>query len=239
MGLIRKIRGNRIRKNVLDKNSKKEERKQTKHVGAKFDVIGTSESKKLFSENKGLMKDLMTISKELGIISRKGVPSKYKDPKGRFTLELIRKNIIMTLGDKSTYAKYSLNVSGKKYTVVLQKMHPENNYLGITATLKANIVRASGINVVEPIKAISNRKEGYSMMVYPDYSLLKPINEVLSSKKIDSFESQLDLLNKRIKKTLSEKHKEFGLDPNSEFGVFLNNFKIDPKTKKIFAVFEY
>ncbi|MDD3178674.1 MAG: hypothetical protein PHR26_04105, partial [Candidatus ainarchaeum sp.] len=88
-------------------------------------------------------------------------------------------------------------------------------------------------------KSVSNRKDGYAVMVYPDYSKLKSINEVLSFKKRDAFESQLGKLNSRIKQTISKNHKQFGLDPTSELKVFESNFKIDPKTNKIFAVFEY
>lgn len=224
---------------MQNKSNKKEPIITTKIAGPKFDVIGTAQSREIFKQNPGLMKKLLEASKEIGIITSKGIIKSYKDPQNRFSLELIARNKIFTLGDKATKANYELSIGNKKFTVMIRTMDKVFNQTALDVILKSEILKKAGINVIEPIKGISNRPENKTIIIYPDYSSLKGARDVLSFKQRDALKANIEKLNLRLNQTIKDHHKEINLDPNSRLKLSIDDFRVDPKTKKIFAIFEY
>jgi autotransporter translocation and assembly factor TamB len=122
---------------------------------------------------------------------------------------------------------------------MIRTMDKVFNQTAVDVTLKSEILKKAGINVIEPIKGISNRPENKTIIIYPDYSSLKGARDALSLKERDALKVNIEKLNLRLDKTIKDNHKEIGLDPNSKLKLSIDDFRVDPKTKKIFAVFEY
>lgn len=236
MGLIKKIRGKIIQSRVKN-NEGVNKPLSTKNFSQKIDMIGTAESRKLFSENKGLLNILQEISKEIGILSAKGPIKQYNDPQNRFQINLIKKNKILTIGNKSTSATYLLQASGKKYNVVINSNITQNPFSPNIISIQSEIARKAGLNVIEPIKGLSIKGQDKTIMIYADFSSLKSAREALSPKMKDALKIEIEKMNSRIDKTIKEKYKELSLTSDSQIKISLDNFLVNPTSKKIFIIF--
>lgn len=223
----------KIRKNIIGSRLKgKENLKTKKSIGPKFDVIGTAESRKMFSENSGLMKKFIEISRNLGKVKE------YKDPRGRFSFKEILRNEVLTIRtDKTSRVVYDLSVGSKRYNLIVSKINPRTERIAHEISIKAEILKKLGINVIEPIKGITNRLENTSILVYPEIAHLKMPREALSPKIEGALKLKMENINKKIKEVIRKEHKQLKIDPRSELEISMEHFRINPKTKKMYIIF--
>jgi|GEM_PF-3180661 len=236
MGLAKGIRKIIIKKRMGLK--KPVENKKTYTVTPKYFEVGVSkESRALLDKNPGLIKGILTLSKEIGVITAKGVIKHYSDSKGRYTLDLISRNKIFTLGDKATNANYLLTLKNhnQKYVVDIGI----SNYNYVTRSVQTDVLKKAGFNVVDPIHAVLDKKNDKGFAIYPNFSQeLKSTNEIkLSGKMYTAMKEKLDDVNKKIIQTIRKHHRELNVTPDSTIKITMGNIRIDPKTKKIFIIF--
>jgi hypothetical protein len=248
MRLIKKVRQAIVKKRVVSKTNTKEQPLNKKYTLAnKSHIVITPESKKLFSENKTFLKSLLLLSQEIGQITEK-VTRKYTDPSGRFSLNLVNRNKIFSLGTKSTNAIYSLSIKNKEYSVIINsfnisKLGPKGSSQAVISSLKSDIALKSNIQVISPIYGLSTKKSktnntDKTIMIYPSLSNLTSANsKALSFKMQEALKEVVKKLNKTIEKTIKENHSQLKVSKDSVFKFDISDFYVDSKTKRIYAVF--
>jgi len=223
------------------------ENKKKYTVTPKYFEVGVStESRALFDKNPGIIKGIITLSKEIGIITQKGVIKRYSDPNGRFELNLISRNKILnlisrnkifTLGDKATNARYLLTprYQNTRYIVDIGL----SNFDYVTRSVQSDVIKKAGFNVINPIHAVVDKKNDKGFAIYPDFAAnLKPLSELsLSKKMLTAMKEKLNDVNKKVIETIKNNHKELNVSTDSEIKITIQNLRIDPKTKKIFIIF--
>ncbi len=236
MGLAKGIRKIVIKERM--KLRKPIENKKNYTVTPKYFEIGVSrESRALLDKNPGLIKSILTLSKEIGVITAKGVIKQYSDPKGGFTLDLISRNKIFTLGDKATNAIYKLSLKNHNQKYIVDVGISNYNY--VTRSVQTDVIKKAGFNVVDPIHAVLDKKNNKGFAIYPDFSQnLKSISELgLSRKMYTAMKEKLDDVNKKVIQTIREHHGALNVTADSTIKITMENIRIDPKTKKIFIIF--
>lgn len=249
MGLIKRIRTEVIKRRVTFKKKSSNTVVDKRYVRAnKSHIVVTAESKKLFSENKGLFNTILKISQEIGKLNP-SVVKEHVDPSGRFKLNLVNKNKILSLNNQSTTALYSLSLKNKEYSIVINsfpllKLSPKSQSHATISSLKSDVLRKANINVISPIYSLSVKESkttntDKTIIIYPSFLHLKPASSssALSFKMQDALKEVVEKLNLTVKKTIQEKHLQLGLTKDSVVKFDVNNFYVDSKTKRIYAIF--
>jgi len=231
-----------IRKKIVTKRMTAEkpiENPKTYTVTPKHFQVGVStESKALFNKTPGLMKQILVLAKEIGVITRKGVIKHYSDVNGKFDLELIDKNFIFSIGEKSTFARYRLSLKNKnasKYIVDIGL----STFEYVTKSIKSDVAKKAGFNVIDPIHSIVDKKNNKGIAIYTDFleKLRSPEQVHMSQKMYDTIKEKLIDVNKKIAETIAEHHNELRVMYDAKMEIKMNNILVDPQTKKIYLAF--
>ena len=203
--------------------------------------------RKILSENKGLLKAFREMNK-------KKLP-KYKDPKGRFTIEKVS-NKIKTSTNEMYIIK--INKNNKKYFVkeINEEPTPNSKCSTFDNKLKAHlngfyemkaikILKSLGINIIDAHLSYLNIKSKKAYIVY-DFTNLQTIKELADNNKLTLKESisisrKREIIESIIDKGLNNqeyiKSKNTNVTgPTNIQDLFPHNLLYNTKTKEIYII---